>query len=159
MRWSLSAGYVPASLFAGVYMLMAGNAIAQSNADLARGALTVLKNRCFTCHGQNGIANKNIFVLDRSRLLKDKTVVPNDANSSLLRQVERGTMPLNSKTFEPERLPEAEIATLKKWIQGGAPDWTNELSNASPRNFLAEGNYSAQNDAICRQNPRFRAHI
>ena len=26
-------------------------------------------------------------------------------------------------------------------------------------NYKRYGNYSAQNDAICRQNPRFRAHI
>ena len=90
----------------------------QEKAELAKQAYSILKTKCFSCHGQNGVANKNVFVLDLARMLKDKTVIPGDASCSLIKQVESGAMPLGG-----DKLPASEIDALKKWVVANAPDW------------------------------------
>ena len=45
----------------------------------------ILDRRCFSCHGANGVARKNVFVLDRERLVASHTVIPGDSNSLLLK--------------------------------------------------------------------------
>src|SRR5215510_3686183 len=40
--------------------------------ELATRAQALLKARCYACHGANGVARKNVFVLDRARLLASK---------------------------------------------------------------------------------------
>ena len=92
---------------------------------LALRAKSLLARRCFECHGANGVARKNVFVLDRARLVATKTVIPGDGNSLLLRMVETDAMPLAGL-----RLTEEEKADLRKWILAGAPDW--EASDTKP---------------------------
>jgi mono/diheme cytochrome c family protein len=94
-------------------------------------AREILNRRCFACHGANGIARKNIFVLDRDRLVTSGIVVPNDSTSLLLRLVESGVMPLGG----PE-LTSTEKEALRNWIQTGAPAW-DEPSEPG-RKFLTE---------------------
>src|SRR5437868_7414493 len=66
---------------------------AVSGPEAASRAREVLSNRCFRCHGANGAARKNVFVLDRNRLLSSKIVIPGQADSLLLQVVETGAMP------------------------------------------------------------------
>jgi mono/diheme cytochrome c family protein len=94
-------------------------------------ARSILNQRCFQCHGLNGVARKNVFVLDRSRLVASKTVVPGDPNSLLLKMVETGAMPLGG----PE-LSDDEKETLRAWVLGGAPDW--EPDSRAQRSFISE---------------------
>jgi mono/diheme cytochrome c family protein len=94
-------------------------------------AREILNRRCFACHGANGVARKNVFVLDRDRLVTTRTVVPNDSTSLLLRLVESGEMPMGG----PE-LTSAEKEALRNWIVSGAPGWDEP---AEPkRKFLTE---------------------
>ena len=99
--------------------------------ELSRRARSVLAQRCFACHGLNGVARKNVFVLDRDRLVSARTVAPSDANSLLLKMVESGAMPLGG----PE-LADDEKATLRAWVIAGAPRFDED--EAGTRSFLSE---------------------
>src|SRR5207247_2898747 len=92
----------------------------------------ILDRRCFSCHGANGVARKNVFVLDRERLVASHTVIPGDSNSLLLKMVESGAMPLGG----PE-LSQQEKDTLRNWIVNGAPNW-DEPAAQPKRSFLTE---------------------
>src|SRR5947207_647278 len=105
---------------------------ADSQESLAQSARAILSSRCYRCHGMNGVASKNVFVLDRARLISAKTIVPGDAKSLLLRMVETGAMPLGGPELSNE-----DKATLQKWILSGASDW-EATSQPSPRAFLSE---------------------
>jgi len=78
----------------------------------------LLSLRCYRCHGQNNVASKNVFVLDRKRLVDSGVVVPGDQASLILRVVESGLMPMGG----PE-LSQEEKQTLRNWVAAGAPDW------------------------------------
>jgi mono/diheme cytochrome c family protein len=101
----------------------------RENAALAR---ETLARRCFACHGANGAARKNVFVLDRDRLVASQIVIPGDSNSLLLKMVESGAMPMGGPELSKE-----ERGTLRNWILGGAPSWDDEVITVK-RIFLTE---------------------
>jgi hypothetical protein len=112
---------------------------ARASADdrsAALGAREVLSRRCFHCHGANGVARKNIFVLDRDRLFSSGVVVPGDAGSPLLKAVESGAMPAGGPQLTAE-----EKAALRDWVTRGAPDW--ETGAPARREFISEANILA----------------
>ena len=94
-------------------------------------AREVLNRRCFACHGANGVARKNVFVLDRDRLLASRTVVPGDPSSLLLALVETGAMPMGGPSLDS-----SEKDALRDWIVSGAPNWDHAAD--SKRTFLTE---------------------
>jgi mono/diheme cytochrome c family protein len=114
----------------GIMISTARTSFADSQAQRAR---DILKQRCFQCHGENGVARKNVFVLDRERLLSSKAVIPGDTSSQLLKMVESGAMPMGG----PE-LPDEEKAALRNWIASGAVDWDKGEEAADKRVFLTE---------------------
>jgi mono/diheme cytochrome c family protein len=99
---------------------------------LAERARLILKARCYACHGANGAAKKNVFVLDRNRLVAAKTVIAGDPNSLLLKLVESGVMPVGGPELSSE-----EKASLRNWVLSGAPNWDAETTEAK-RAFLTE---------------------
>src|SRR5262245_8318862 len=70
--------------------------------ELAIKARRVLSEHCFQCHGANGVAPQNIFVLDRARLVAVEAVVPGNADSLLLRVVAAGAMPIGGPNLSEE---------------------------------------------------------
>src|SRR6266404_4464862 len=92
----------------------------RETASLAR---EILNRRCFSCHGANGVARKNVFVLDRERLVATQVVVPGDRASLLLRLIESGAMPEGGPT-----LSDPEKSVLREWVIAGAPDWYDTTS-------------------------------
>ena len=98
-------------LLCGQQSLFANGAVAaESPAELAKQAASVLKSRCYSCHGESG-ANEGGFnySLNRKRLVRE-LVVPGSADESkLLQRVVKGEMPPDG-----DRLPKEEIDTLKK---------------------------------------------
>ena len=110
-----------------------GNAASTKDGDRTVSTLArdILSRRCFACHGANGLARKNIFVLDRDRLVASRTIIPRDTNSLLLTVVESGAMPMNG----PE-LSRDEKDVLRNWIASGAPNWDD--TKKSNRTFLTE---------------------
>src|SRR5438477_7028332 len=73
-----------------------------ADSEIAVRARETLSRRCFACHGANGVARKNVFILDRNRLVAAQTVVPGDSNSLLLKIVESGAMPLDGPALSKE---------------------------------------------------------
>lgn len=101
----------------------------------ARDARAVLEEHCVRCHGRDGVAAKGVFVLDRDRLVASGAVVPGDAGSRLLRQVESNAMPLGGPPLSDD-----EKATLRAWVLAGAPAWDGEPRQ---REFVTEASLLA----------------
>ncbi|MEK6407785.1 MAG: hypothetical protein AABN34_12545 [Acidobacteriota bacterium] len=118
-----------------VLTVVAAASFAESSADdrqreIAASARDVLTRRCLACHGANGAALKNIFVLDRERLVATQVIVPGDRESLLLKMVESGAMPEGGPP-----LAEPEKSILRDWVIAGAPVW----DTVSPkREFITE---------------------
>jgi len=120
------------------WMISAGAVQAQDVAALAKNAQAVLKDRCFSCHGESG-ANEGGFnyALSRKRLVR-KLVVPGSTDESELYarviRVGAGSMPDGGPP-----LPKDEIETLKKWIEADAPAFGAEIKRpfVSPVDMLA----------------------
>lgn len=89
-------------------------------AELAQKAKAILAKSCHSCHGENGAIEGGFgYVMDRQQLVNRKRIVPGDAaKSKLFHRVESGDMPPNGKGLGKD-----EVATLKKWIESGAPDF------------------------------------
>jgi formylglycine-generating enzyme required for sulfatase activity/mono/diheme cytochrome c family protein len=102
----------------------------------ASSAETILKENCYACHGEDGVAEGGLnFVLDVGRLVERKLVVPGDAAASkLFRQVKSGNMPKDS-----EPLAVAEIEAVREWIDAGAEPFVAPAQQPgfiSPTNIL-----------------------
>ena len=117
-------------------------AVAQSDSpwffSKAQRAREILEQKCFRCHGANGVAMKNVFVLDRERLLSSKAVIPGDPDSLLLRMTDSGAMPVGG----PE-LSQEEKAGLRDWVMRGAPDWGRSEQDLTRRPRLRESDILA----------------
>ena len=97
-------------------------------------AHAILKKNCYRCHGESGSVEGGInYLLDRSRLIARKLVQPGMAQkSTLYRRVILGEMPPEG---EHPRPTDEEAATLKRWIDAGAPEWSMA---PAPREFLTD---------------------
>ena len=99
---------------------------------VASRAREILSRRCFACHGANGAAQKNVFVLDRKHLVESRIVLPGDVGSTLLRMIESEAMPPRGGPLAPD-----EKRILREWILAGAADWGDEQAGSN-RTFLTE---------------------
>lgn len=131
---------LPAALLVAlVYSAGAASSLRADEADsqLANEAFTILKQHCYKCHGTN-YEVPGLNILDREVLTKLRPnthtyVVPGEPDDSELwvRLGISGDMP-------PEKVkdrPSAEqIATIKKWIEAGAP-----FPRETGRPFISEG--------------------
>src|SRR5262245_58242400 len=108
-----------------------------SSHGIAQRVKAIFAERCFQCHGLNGKAAKNVFALDRARLVQSRVVIPGDAASPLLKAVESGTMPLGGPELSAE-----DKAAVRDWILAGAPDWPDRpdqnADDAGNRAFISE---------------------
>lgn len=89
---------------------------------LAMKARAILKDHCYSCHGESGANEGGFnFVLNRKRLVRE-LVVPGDTEASkLLDRIVKGEMPPDG-----DRVPKADAETLEKWIEAGAPAFAAE---------------------------------
>jgi formylglycine-generating enzyme required for sulfatase activity/mono/diheme cytochrome c family protein len=103
--------------------------------QLATAAKGVLKNRCFSCHGEGGANEGGFnFALNRKRLVRELVVPGNSDESKLFQRVVKGEMPPDG-----DKLPKEEIETLRKWIEADAPNFGVETKRefVSPADMLA----------------------
>ena len=129
----------------GAFLVSPQEAPAQDAGSVAKQAQALFRARCFECHGENGIASKDVFVLDRERLIADKVVVPGDRGSLLVKMVETGAMPLSGDKLKPE-----EIAVIQKWVEAGAPAFDAPVAKA--RGVPVRGRAPARTS--CATSPR-----
>jgi serine/threonine-protein kinase len=101
-------------------------------------AQAVLKNYCFRCHGENGVKESGVDVLDREKLVARKKVVPSDpAKSRLLKKMQNGEMPPPDEVTDPKQRPTPDdIAVVQRWIQDGAPAFPTAAVE-TPRRFIS----------------------
>lgn len=98
-----------------------------ANGDLADQAQQVLKDHCYRCHGQDGVAEGGFnYVLRREKLvLNDNYVSPGKPDDSFLfTRVSGGEMPPAGET----RLSKNDVDVLRRWIAAGAPDFDAPLN-------------------------------
>jgi mono/diheme cytochrome c family protein len=109
-----------------VLVSMAGPGLADDRADFARDVLPILSNHCFQCHGPDEKARKGDLRLDLKdhALRKDEPVIVpgKSGGSEVVRRIESKD---SSEVMPPKKankdLTPAQVATLKKWIDQGAP--------------------------------------
>jgi dipeptidyl aminopeptidase/acylaminoacyl peptidase len=96
-------------------------------------AMHVLKNRCFSCHTEEK-AKGGLVMTSLEKLQKGgesgPALVPGEAEKSLLIQL----LAADADPHMPpkKQLPQAQIATLKAWVQAGAA-WDAEALIPKPR--------------------------
>ena len=99
-------------------MLLVQQKIAHGQDIVVKRAENILRKRCFHCHGKNGVAEGNVYVLDRDRLVREQMVIAGQPRRSRLVQVVvNKSMPIDMEGG----LPASEIMALRLWVEAGAP--------------------------------------
>lgn len=121
--------------------LLVGRSSAESPAELAAKARSILQTHCHRCHGRDGTNEGGLnFILDRGRLVSRKKIVPGDAaGSRLFRRLTSGDDPMPPEGENP-RPAESEIALIRRWIDAGAVDANSAPAAAS---FISPDQVSA----------------
>ena len=90
---------------------------------LAQQAFAIFEQHCLDCHGEFG-AYADALIIKHANLIEDRVVIPRRPEASelytrLLGDTDGGSqMPLGQEPLDPE-----EIATIRRWIAAGSPDW------------------------------------
>jgi hypothetical protein len=128
----------PASVLALVVILAPTPTPAEENVDTSLRAFAILEENCANsgCHG--GSNPYSFDARNPASLLAARVVEPGSAaRSELIRRVDAGAMPMGGyKGQAGVKLPDADIQTLKRWIDQGAPTPVRSAANARP--FLSE---------------------
>lgn len=106
--------------------------------DFQREIRPVLSDNCFQCHGPDGAARQAGLRLDRRESAlaarpEGTPIVPGKAGESLVYQRISDPDP-NSRMPPPEahkQLTAAQVALVKRWIDGGAP-WKEQWAFQAP---------------------------
>src|SRR5262245_5141970 len=105
----------------------------QSEVSSAPAAFAVFQKNFAGCHGDTGLA-KAYLLLDGTTMVKAGRVLPGNASESILyKRISGAAEPLMPDGGP--KLPESDIAIIKRWIDEGAPDW--KPSSSEPRRFIS----------------------
>ena len=101
-----------------------GFGIADAQVEIAQQAYGIFQQSCLNCHGPHGSFTEQLIIESAPDLIATGVVVPGNPDASefykrLLGPTASGAqMPY----LQPALSPQA-IATIRQWIQVGAPDW------------------------------------
>ncbi len=115
-------------------ILISGYRIANAQRDLAQQAYTIFEAHCIDCHGEFG-SYADDLVIQHKALIETRTVIPGKPDASelymrLLGDTDKGSqMPLGQEPLDSDA-----IATIRRWIAAGAPDW--EAISKPKRRFI-----------------------
>ena len=90
---------------------------------LAQQAFAVFEQHCLDCHGEFG-SYSDVLTIKHKDLIEDHSVIPGQPDASelylrLLGDTDNGSqMPLGQEPLDSE-----VVATIRRWIEAGAPDW------------------------------------
>jgi mono/diheme cytochrome c family protein len=146
-------------LVAPVLVLLPSPTSAQPPPALAREAKAVLQTHCVACHGGGKAAKGGFgFVLDRGRLVSRLLLSPGQSSrSDLFLRVEQGEMPPPSRKLRPSP---KEVATLKRWIDAGAPPFDSAADGAGALSPLEATTAIAKDlEAIDVRSRRFTRYL
>ena len=104
-------------------MLFLSHHFAYAQQPISQQAFTVFEQHCLDCHGEFG-SYSDVLMIKHKDLIEDRSVIPGQPDISelylrLLGDTNTGSqMPLGQEPLDAE-----EIATIRRWIEAGAPDW------------------------------------
>ena len=104
--------------------LILGSGAASAQQEIAQQAYAIFQQSCLGCHGPHGAYTEQLIIEAAPDLIATGVVVPGNPNASefykrLLGPTANGAqMPLNQPP-----LSQQAIATIRQWIQVGAPSW------------------------------------
>ena len=104
-------------------MLILSYQIAYAQQPLAQQAFAIFEQHCLDCHGEFG-SYSDVLTIRHKSLIEDRAIIPGQPDASelylrLLGDTDRGSqMPLGQDPLDSEA-----IATIRRWIEAGAPDW------------------------------------
>ena len=104
-------------------MLTLSQQVVSAQQPLAQQAFTIFQQHCLDCHGEFG-SYTDALLLKHTNLIEDRAVIPRQPDASelylrLLGDTDTGSqMPLGQEPLDSEA-----IATIRSWIEAGAPDW------------------------------------
>jgi Cytochrome C oxidase, cbb3-type, subunit III len=114
-------------------LLLAAPQVQPEASSAADAAFAVFQKNCVGCHGDTGFA-KSYMLLDRAAMVKTGKIAPGHAEESILYKRITGAIEPTMPQDGP-KLPDRDIAIIRRWIDDGAPDW--KFSPAEPRRFLS----------------------
>ena len=115
-------------------MLFSSHHFAYAQQPISQQAFTIFEQHCLDCHGEFG-SYTDALLIKHANLIEDRAVIPGQPDASelylrLLGDTDTGSqMPLGQ-----EPLDAATIATIRRWIESGAPDW--EAISKPARRFI-----------------------
>ena len=104
-----------------------GFSTAEAQQNLAQQAYAIFQQNCLNCHGPHGAFTEQLIIESAPGLIATGTVVPGNPDRSefykrLLGPTANGAqMPFGQPPLSP-----AAIATIRQWIQAGAPNWVTQ---------------------------------
>lgn len=130
---------------------------ATPSAEPSAAVVTLLRNKCFKCHGQSGTILGNLSNIDNlESLLRSGKVVPYAAARSVLFQrVQNKTMPPTGN----EALTSDELAMLKKWIDEGAQLKTQQRPDVIKARDVSTKVVADLNDKVDKQSHVFVRYL
>ncbi|MEO2019157.1 MAG: PSD1 and planctomycete cytochrome C domain-containing protein, partial [Fuerstiella sp.] len=123
-----------------VMCCMASTLAEDNDVNFSRDILPLLSNSCFTCHGPDEANRPSDLRLDKheSALMKRDSghaaIVPGHSDQSeLFRRIASSDADIKMPPPDSDRkLTEAQIALIKKWIDGGA-EWSGHWAFQPPQ--------------------------
>ena len=104
-------------------ILVFSHQVTHAQQNLAQQAFTIFEQHCLDCHGEFG-SYADVLTIKHADLINGKSVIPRQPDASefylrLLGDTDNGSqMPLGQDPLDAE-----SIATIRRWIEAGAPDW------------------------------------
>ena len=104
-------------------MLCSIHHFAYAQQPISQQAFTIFEQHCLDCHGEFG-SYTDALLIKHANLIEDRAVIPGQPDASelylrLLGDTDTGSqMPLGQEPLNAET-----IATIRQWIEAGAPDW------------------------------------
>ena len=104
-------------------MLFWSHHIAYARQPISQQAFAIFEQHCLDCHGEFG-SYTDALLIKHANLIEDRAVIPGQPDASelylrLLGDTDIGSqMPLGQDPLDSEA-----IATIRRWIAAGAPDW------------------------------------
>ena len=106
-----------------ILILVSNYQISDAQQNLAQQTYAIFERHCLDCHGEFG-SYTDALLINHTNLIEDRSIIPRQPDDSelylrLLGDTDSGSqMPLGQEALDPKA-----IATIRDWIEAGAPDW------------------------------------
>ena len=101
-----------------------GLGTADAQVDIAQQAYAIFQQSCLNCHGPHGSFTEQLIIESAPDLIDTGVVVPGNPDASeFYKRLLGPTASGAQMPYLQPPLSQAAIATIRQWIQVGAPDW------------------------------------